>query len=77
MPDPITEVPMQQAGVDSQLEGSYITTKQTQNEGNVSLCSLESVVYEYLKNHFNKRLNDKVYDTFKVLFGNINTDSIK
>ena len=50
---------------------------QTQNEGDVSLCSLDSVAQKYLKKHFNERLNDKVYDTFKELFGNINTDSIK
>ena len=36
-----------------------------------------SVAYEYLKNYFNERLNDKVYDTFKELFVNSNTDSIK
>ena len=46
-------------------------------EGNISLCSLDSVVYEYLKNRFNESLNHKVYNTFKELFGNINTDSIK
>ena len=63
--EPIVEVPVQQPGMDIQLGGSYITTAQTQNEGNVSLSSLDSVVHEYLKNHFNKRLNNKVYDTFK------------
>ena len=77
IPEPIAEVPMQQPGVDSQLRGSYITTTQTQSEGNVSLCSLHSVVHEYLKNHFNERLHNKVYDTFKELFGDISTDSIK
>ena len=69
--------PMQQPHIDSELGGSYITTMHAQNDGNVSLCSLDSVVHKYLKNHFNERLNDKRYNTFKVLFGNINTDNIK
>ena len=77
MPEPIAEVPMQQAHVDSKLGGSYITNMQTQNEGNASICSLDSVAHKYLKNHFNERLNDKVYETFKELFGNINTDSTR
>ena len=68
---------MQQAGVESQLGDSYIITLHTENVGDVSLCNLDSVAHEYLKNHFNKRLNDKVVKTFKELFGNINTDSIK
>ena len=49
MPEPIAQVSMQQPGVDSQLGGSYITTTQAQNKGNVSLCSLDSVAHEYLK----------------------------
>ena len=77
MLEPIEKVPMQQPGVDSQLRGSYIINMQTQNKGNISICSLDSVAHKYLKNHFNKRINDKVFETFKDLFGNINTDSIK
>ena len=68
---------MQQPHVDSKLGGSYITTTQAQDNGNVSVCSLDSVAHEYLKNNSSERLNDKVYDTFKELFGNINVDSIK
>ena len=77
MLEPIEEVPMQQPGVDSQLGGCHITNVQTENVGSVSPYSLDSVAHEYLKNHFNKRLNNKVVKTFKELFGNINTDSIK
>ena len=76
-PVPIVGTPMQQPHMDSKLGGSYITTTQAQNTGNVSLCSLDLVAHEYLKHHFNERLNDKVYGTFKELFNNINTDSIK
>ena len=47
------------------------------SEVNVSLCSLDSKAHKYLKKHFKGSLNDRVYDTFKELFGNINTDSIK
>ena len=42
-----------------------------------SISSLDLVAHEYLKNHFNDLLNDKVYNTFKELFGNINIDSMK
>ena len=62
--------------MDSKLGDSYITSVHAQNDGNVSFCSLDSVPHEYLKNHFNERLNEKVHDTFKEMFGN-NTDSIK
>ena len=68
---------MQQPHVYSKLGGSYITTMQAQNDGNFSVCSLHLVPHIYLKNHFNERLNDKVYDTFKEIFGNINVDGIK
>ena len=77
MLEPIVGVPMQQPGVDSQLGGSYITNVQTENVCNVSLCNVDSVAHEYLKSHFNERLNDKVDKAFKDFFGNINTDSIK
>ena len=33
-----------------------------------SISSLDLIVHEYLKNHFNELLNDKVYNTFKELF---------
>ena len=65
MLEPVEEVPMQQAGVDSQLWGSYITNIQTENVCNVSLCSLDSMAHKYLKNHFNERLCDKVLETFR------------
>ena len=39
--------------------------------------SLDAAMHEYLKNHFNELLNDKVYNTFKELFGSINIDSMK
>ena len=75
LPEPIAEMTIHQPGVDSQL-GLYIANTQVHNDGNnVSLCSLDLEAHKYLKN-FNKRLNDKVYSTFKELFGNINVDSV-
>ena len=42
-----------------------------------SISSLDSLTQEYLKNHFNEQLNDKVYNTFKQLFQGISIDSMK
>ena len=42
-----------------------------------SISSLDSFTQEYLNNHFNKQLNDKVYNIFKELFQGINIDSMK
>ena len=72
MPISSAEAPTQQPSVDSQLGRSYITTRQIQNDANIFVCSLDSEAHEYLKNHFNERLNDKMYSTSKELFGNIN-----
>ena len=48
------------------------------NDGsNVSTCSLDLEAHENLKSHFNERLNDRVYSTFKELFSKVNVDSIK
>ena len=66
MPVPVAEVPMQPPMVDSQLGGSYITNMQEHHDGsNVSICSLDLEAHENLKSHFNERLNDRVYSTFK------------
>ena len=66
---------------DNQLGGSYITETQViqvQNDScHTSSPSLDSEAHEYLKNHFNECLNDKVYTIFKELFGSINVHSIK
>ena len=35
------------------------------------------MTHEHLTNHFNECVNDKVYNTFKDLFSNINIDSIQ
>ena len=78
MPEPVSEVPMQLPMVDSQLGGLYIKNVQVHNDGcNVSICSLDSEAHKNLKSHFNERLNDKLYSTFKELFSNINVVSIK
>ena len=38
---------------------------------------MDLVAHKYLKNHFSELLNDKVFNTFKELFGSINIDSMK
>ena len=71
------EVPLQPS-VDNQLGGSYITETQVQNDiCHISVCSLDLEVHKYLKDHFNECLKDKVYTTFRELFGSINVDSMK
>ena len=80
VPVQVVEVHMQPS-VDNQLGGSYITEAQVMQVENVSchtsISSLDSVVHEYLKNHSNELLNNKVYNTFTELFGSINIDSMK
>ena len=80
VPVPVVEVHMQ-PNVDNQLGGSYIMEAQVMQVENVScltsISSSHSVAHEYLKNHFNVLLNDKVYNTFKELFGNINMHSME
>ena len=80
VPVPVVEVHMQPS-VNNQLEGSYTMEAQVMQVENVSchtsISSLTLLVHEYLKNNFNELLNDKVYNTFKELFENINIDSMK
>ena len=80
VPVPVVEVHMQPS-VDNQLRGSYIVeTRGMQVEivsCHTSISSLDSLVHKYLKNHFNELLNDKVFNTFKELFGSIDIDSMK
>ena len=70
-----------QPSVDNQLGGSYIMETQVMQVENVSchtsISGLETVAHKYLKNHLNDLLNDKVYYTFKELFGSVNIDSMK
>ena len=43
----------------------------------ISIWSLDSEAHGSLKLHFNERLNDKIYSTFKELFDHVKIDSIK
>ena len=75
-------VPVPLVEAQTQLLGSsYIIEAQvTQIENiscNNSISSSDSQTQEYLKNHFNEQLNDKVYNTSKKLFQGINIDSMK
>ena len=75
---PITEAPVQPPIGNNQLGGLYITDMQVHHDNsNMSVCSLDTEPHDNLKSHFNERLNDKVYSTFKKLFSNVNIDSIK
>ena len=65
---PETVLPMQSHIVNSQLGASYINNQSQQvahNNTNISICNSNSDAQENLKSHFNKRLNDTIYTTFK------------
>ena len=73
-PVPETVLPMQSTIVESQLGASYINIHSQQlahDNTNISVCSSDSNAQENLKSHFNERLKDKNYTTFKELFSNI------
>ena len=67
--------------VDNKLGGSYIMEAQNIQVENISCdtstSKSDAVTQEYIRNHFNKWLNDTVYSTFKELFEGINIDSMK
>ena len=44
---------------------------------NISISNSDAVTQEYLKNHFNEQLNNKVYSTCQELFEGMNIDSMK
>ena len=63
--------------VESQLGGSYINNPQVHYaSSNISMCSSDLNTQENLKSHFNDRLSDKIYTTFKELFSNVNINSV-
>ena len=59
-----------------QLEGSYINNLQIHDSSNISMCSSDSDAEENLNSHFNDRLSDQIYNTFRELFSNVNIDSV-
>ena len=77
MPAPVTVIPMQLPMAESQLGGSYINNLQVHNSSNISMCSSDSEIQENLKSHFNNRLSDRIYTTFRELFSNVNIDSVQ
>ena len=74
---PETILPVTSANNESQLGGSYLHNHLNQaiSSNNVSVCSSDSFAQENLKTLLNKRLNDKIYNTFKEEFSNTNLDS--
>ena len=74
-----TVLPMQSPITESQLGASYINNQSqqvTRDNSNISVYSSDSKAQGNIKRHFNERLNDKIYTTFKELFSNTNIDSV-
>ena len=76
MPAPVTVIPMQPPIAESQLGGSYINNLQVHDSSNISVCSSDMDTQENLKSHFNDRLGDKIYTTFRELFNSVNINSL-
>ena len=78
-PVPETVLHMQWPIVESQLGASYINNQSqqvTHNYTNISVCTSDPEAQENLRSHFNEKLHDKIYTTFKELFSNTNIDSL-
>ena len=71
---PIHEEGIEESSTTNQLGESYVVD--VQHSGiNVPFHCTNVMTYEHLTNYFNECLNDKVYNTFKDLFNNININS--
>ena len=75
-PVSLNEEPAEQPSTNHQLGESYILDIQ-HNGKHVSFHCTDADECEHLTNHFNECLSDKVYNTFKDLFSNVNLDSIQ
>ena len=75
-PVPTTEEEMEESSNNNQLGESYVADVQHSGSKAPFHCT-DVMTCEHLKNHFNKCLNDKINNTFKDLFSNINIDSIQ
>ena len=58
------------------LEESYVAEVQRIGK-HIPSVSTDVEEHEHITNHFNKKLNEKVFDTFTGLFSNRNIDSIQ
>ena len=76
LPVPVTVIPVKPPIAESQLVGPYINNPQVHDSSNISVCSSDADTQENLKSHFNDRLSDKIYTTFRELFSNVNIDSV-
>ena len=73
---PTYEEPEEEPSANNQLGESYVADIQ-HNSKHIPFHCTDAEECEHLTNHFNECLNDKVYNTFKDLFSNINLDSIQ
>ena len=72
MEDDHSEEPNQ----NNNLGESYVAEIQ-QSSKHITLICTNTEEHEHLINHFNEKLNAKIFDTFSDLFSNVNVDSIQ
>ena len=72
----MTKEEVEESSNNNQLGESYVAGVQHSSSKAPFHCT-DEMTCEYLKNHFNESLNDKIWNTFKDLFSNINIDSIQ
>ena len=58
------------------LEESYVAEVQWSGK-HIPLICTDTEEHEHLTNHFNEKLNAKIYDSFTDLYSNVNIDSIQ
>ena len=76
LPVLVTVILVQPPMVESHLGGSYINNPQVHDSCNISMCGSDSDAQENLKSHFNNSSSNKIYNTFRELFRNINIISV-
>ena len=72
----LEEVPKEESIPNNDLGESYVVEVQWGGK-HVPLIHTDAEEHEHITNHFNKKLNAKIADTFTELFSNINIDSIQ
>ena len=73
---PETVQPATTANNKSLLGALYLNSNINIPNSNIPVCSSDSFVQDNLQMLLNKKLNDKIYTTFKATFSNVNLDSV-
>ena len=72
----LEEYPSEEPNPSNNLGESYVAEAQ-QSIKHVPLICTDAGEHEHLTNHFNEKLNVKIFNTYTDLFSNVNVDSIQ